>query len=67
MLPLSPDKTPVQVEGGLEALLSLVPLSTLGDWAGVSVNSPRWAEGQEGRAPIVCGWDSGGFAGYCNS
>ena len=34
---VEPDKTPVQVEGGLEALLPLVSLSTLGTWAGVLV------------------------------
>ena len=52
---------------GLEALLPLVPLSTLGAWAGVPVNSPRWAEGRKGRTPVVRGWDSGGFAGCCNA
>ena len=34
---------------------------------GQSVNeSPKVGRGAKGRTPIVCRWDSGGFAGYCD-
>ena len=61
---MSSSNTPAQVEWGLVALLPLVPLSTLGTWAGVPVNRPTWSEVQKGRTPIIRGWDSGRFAGY---
>ena len=48
-----------QVGERLVALLPLVPLSTLGAWAGVSMSCSRWAEGRSGKPQQFAGGTPG--------